>query len=39
MSKIYSNRRIRKQKEQFFLLLLALSIVLTACLVVATSHI
>jgi hypothetical protein len=39
MSKIYSNRRIRKQKETFFLLLLTLSIVLTACLVVLTSNI
>jgi len=38
MSKIYSNRRIRKQKDQFFLLLLALSIVLTACIVVLTSN-
>jgi len=39
MSKIYSARRIRKQKEQFFLLLLALSIVLTACIVVLTYNI
>lgn len=38
MSKIYSQRRIEKEKDKFFVLLFILGTVLTACLVVFTTN-
>lgn len=38
MSKIYSRRRLEREKDRFFLRLFLLGVILTACLVVATSN-
>ena len=38
MSKIYSKRRIEREKDRFFLRLFLLGLILTACIVTFATH-